>query len=870
MAREGDGNTIKIRSVGAGIGALLFSALFAVVFGLGGYHVGLKPLVHSLQTALQVRGWHPVQAEVLSVQLKTHRGSEGPTYEAQTRYRYQVAGKDYESTRVGLDALSNSDNIDDWHRQWVGRLQTAQAAGQRITVWVNPDDPSQSLIDRSVRWSLQIFRLPFALVFTGVGLVAAWFFLRTLLGLFKPADSASEERGSDFAQAHGFEGVSQSKGGVSGGSSGAIWLFTIFWCGIAFPMAALFWTTSGTPWFAKAFISIFVVVGLALLAFSVRQTYLGWRYAGSSLTTLPSHPRAGHPVEVTLLLPARAAATYPQGQGLQLRLAHYRVDESSSGSPERCVESFTEVARVQPTADGGLRLVARFAVPPDAPPHGSRRSGERVDWRVEMLPTPGGTAELSYELPVQAAQHTSNSEASSDRFDRRAAWKQVVPIVPLSEQEGAEEEIPLVLPPSVTLQESSQAWQYEFTQSGWRWAAGLVLAGLALEAGVNGRLGIHGLLLPRGVLAAVGWTALVAFALHAATRRWTLTVHDEGITACRHSWLWSRADLVPGDASRSLVHKLLYSTGSGASEQRYHAVYARDAAGALVRLTPGLGGEGAATTLGQSVARAWSHRRGRFAAGMQRSGRVQHSRPALGALVVLALVAWWFWVPAPSNTAHRTAAAEGVSRGAAESATSYSAVDERLLDAQDAGDATALRGALAEGANPNLLAPNGSSMLMLAAHRGQLEHIDALLSAGAQPDLRQTQKDSERGDTALLRAFYGGHLAAARRLVQAGASLAARNRWDWGAVHMAAQSGCVPCLQWLAEQGQSLDEPAPASRGETPAMLAAAKGRVQALEWFELQGVDLWRKDPHGKNALDWARFGQQQEAERWLAQRQR
>ena len=124
----------------------------------------------------------------------------GPTYEAQTRYRYQVAGKDYESTRVGLDALSNSDNIDDWHRQWVGRLQTAQAAGQRITVWVNPDDPSQSLIDRSVRWSLQIFRLPFALVFTGVGLVAAWFFLRTLLGLFKPADSASEERGSDSGE----------------------------------------------------------------------------------------------------------------------------------------------------------------------------------------------------------------------------------------------------------------------------------------------------------------------------------------------------------------------------------------------------------------------------------------------------------------------------------------------------------------------------------------------------------------------------------------------------------------------------------------------------------------------------------------------
>ncbi|AFU47072.1 ankyrin [Acidovorax sp. KKS102] len=161
-------------------------------------------------------------------------------------------------------------------------------------------------------------------------------------------------------------------------------------------------------------------------------------------------------------------------------------------------------------------------------------------------------------------------------------------------------------------------------------------------------------------------------------------------------------------------------------------------------------------------------------------------------------------------------------------------------------------------------------MLMLAAHRGQLARVEALLQAGAQPDLRQTAKDSERGDTALLRAFYGGHLVVAQRLVQAGASLQARNRWDWGPVHMAAQSGCVPCLDWLKEQGQSLTEPAPASRGETPAMLASAKGKVAVLRWLDEQGVDLSQKDPHGKSALDWARWGGQQAAQEWLGQRAR
>ena len=52
-------------------------------------------------------------------------------------------------------------------------------------------------------------------------------------------------------------------------------------------------------------------------------------------------------------------------------------------------------------------------------------------------------------------------------------------------------------------------------------------------------------------------------------------------------------------------------------------------------------------------------------------------------------------------------------------------------------------------------------------------------------------------------------------------------------------------------------------------MLAAAKGRIPVLQWLEQQRVDLWGRDPHGKNVLDWARFRQQQETEQWLLKRQ-
>ncbi len=865
MAREAS-TAAKTGTLGARLLVLVFSAVFAVAFGAGGYVVGLKPLARTLWAAWEVRSWHPLQAEVLGAELKRHSDSDGTTYHVQARYRYEFAGRQYEGTRIGLDPQGSADNISDWHQRWHGQLQSAQARGARITIMVDPRDPSQSLIDPSIRWPLQVFRLPFALVFTGVGLAAAWVFVYTLLGLGKSREEDEEGSGGLSGQAAGTSPVALPKGSV-GGPLGVIWFFTFFWCGISWPMAAMLWTNPQAPWFAKAFISVFVMVGVALVALAARQTQMAWRYAGAALTALPARPRAGHPVELTLLLPERAAA-YQTGQALQLRLAQYRVDESSSGSPERCVESFIEAARVQPTADGGLRLSARFDVPHDAPPHGAQRSGERVDWRLELLHSLGGAVELTYDLPVQAAPRSfEGGDDLPDRFDRRASWKQVVPIAPLSEERG-EDEGPLPLPPSVTLQETREAWYCEFSQGGWRWAAGLVLAGLALEAAINGRLGFQGLAPPSGFFSAAAWMALAAFALHAATRRWTLAVQDDGIVVRRRSWLWSRAQALPGPASQALVHKLLHSTGSGTSEHLYYAVYARGADGALVRLTPGLSGDAAATAVGQSIAQAWQHRQGRFAAGMQRPMLAEHSRPAWGALLVLALLAWWIWSPRAAGTAPRTPVAQ--TSVPATPSVSYSAVDGPLLDAQNAGDARALQAALAAGANPNLLAPNGSSVLMLAAHRGQLEHIGLLLAAGAQPDLRQTQKDSERGDTALLRAFYGGHLAAAQRLVQAGASLSARNRWDWGPVHMAAQSGCIPCLDWLAAQGQPLDEPALASRGETPTMLAAGRGRVPALQWFAARGIDLARKDTHGKTALDWARFKQQAEAEQWLLERMR
>ncbi|CAN7304456.1 DUF3592 domain-containing protein [Acidovorax sp. LjRoot129] len=860
-------------------GALMISAVFAVAFGLGGYFAGLQPLAQTLQTAWQVRSWQPVPARVLSAEVRQRSDSEGgTTYEVQARYRYQFSGASHDGARVGLEPPGHSDSDHDWHQQWHRRLQTAQAANQSITVRVNPRNPTQALIDPAVRWQLQIFRVPFALVFTGVGVAAAWVFVLVLLGrgnVFGMGPTTTEGRSAQPAQ---------PKSSLHG-TAAAAWFFTFFWCGIAFPMAAMVWSQKAAPGWAKGFISIFVMVGVVLLYVTVVQTRKVWQYRGSAFTARPRQPQAGAVVQTTLQLPARAVAQAPvqpqrydsadaAKQPLRLQLAQYRVDESSSGSPERRVQVVDGATVLQPTSEGGVQLVAQFEVPPDAAAHGALRSRERVDWRVELLDA-AGAVELSYPLPVQAAPPGPQGTAADDRFDRwvAAGVMREEPILIPEElgRDSAEDDGAMAhWPPGAVLQEGLDALQIRFSQHAWRWCAAVALVVMAAEWLINGRVGADGVVLPRS-LGGVGLTvALLAFALHAATRHWTLWVQDDGIVSQRGSWLWSTLKTAPGDATKAMVHKLLFSVGGGGNSNEFRAIYARNSQGAMVRLTPGLPGAQAANAVGQVIAQAWSDRRGRFAAGGTRPLQRDGSRPAWGWVLMAGLLLALWWGPLVQPPTQGRPLGGATSAPTAAPVRVWAAVDTRLLDAQDAGDAAALEQALRDGANPNLVADNGSSMLMLASSRGQLAHVNLLLRAGAHPDLRQTQKDSERGDTALLRAFYGGHLAVALRLVQAGASLQARNRWDWGPVHMAAQSGCVPCLQWLGEQGQALDDPAPASRGETPAMLAAARGHIEVLTWLENAGVDLLRRDPHGQRAVDWARFGKQSDAERWLMEPQR
>jgi hypothetical protein len=600
--------------------AWILSLLMALALAGLGVHFGVLPLARTLSAAWAVRQWVAVPAQVVSVSLDDHWDGEVTTYRVLTRYRYTLQGQTHEATRVGLDASAARDNLGDWHRQWHNRLAQAQAQGQTVTAWVNPRQPDQALLDPNLRWPLLWFRLPWAVLFLALAWAAWRGGRRWRPGghAANPADPAPEPE----------DLVRRQQAGIG--------LFTVFWCGLAFPVVGIVWS-NGAPWSTKAFSLLFLAVGVALLAYSLRLAWWAWRMASTRVRCLPARPRAGEGVVVSLTVPLRALAALA-GTPSPVRLVQYRVDDSGSGVSERLVQTVPLALSRRPALHEGEEWRAHGVLPPDAPDHGGRRAGERVDWRLEIL-GPKGQVLVSHNVPVQAAHWPVAHDTAHDAPDPRARWRHEEPI-PLDEADPRlHGDHPPVLPAHVVGREGPDGWQWQFGQRMWRvfaWMqAALLLWALSAWWPEAVRRGAWG-----------GWRFLVlavlcAGVLHAATRRWTLTVHDQGVTVQASSWMWFRSRTVPLAALDHLFHKLLFLVGGGAHEKPYHALYTRtaEAGGARThRLTPGLLGAEAAVRVAWVLGWCRRQRAGRFTAGVLKPPEPTAWRPGLGGLLWVALL----------------------------------------------------------------------------------------------------------------------------------------------------------------------------------------------------------------------------------------
>jgi len=135
----------------------------------------------------------------------------------------------------------------------------------------------------------------------------------------------------------------------------------------------------------------------------------------------------------------------------------------------------------------------------------------------------------------------------------------------------------------------------------------------------------------------------------------------------------------------------------------------------------------------------------------------------------------------------------------------------------------------------------GRTPLMMAAYRGNVTILRALLDAGARVDAV-----SDTGDTALCEAVSSKQRKALALLVSRGADV--NQPAMFTPLYHAASDGNVPLARWLLEQGAQVD--APIWTGTTALMAAAAAGSGSLVALLLAHGANPKRKDRNQQTAL--------------------
>ena len=373
----------------------IFMAVFALPFFATGVWM-LWSVSSTFYDAFRMNNWVQVEAQLLDGGYSSHRGDDSYTYEAYARYRYTVQGQTFVAERVGISG--GSDNIGSYQQQIGSNLSRAHASGESILVYVNPDDPSQAIIDRGIRWGMVGFKSIFLFVFGGVGLGLLILIWRSP----KPKDKTAP-RFADSPWLLDDDWQTATIKSSSKASMYAVWGFAIFWNLVSSYLPFVMYDEVVNKGNMLALVGLlFTAVGIGLIAWAVNRT-LEWKRFGPTPVTLDPFPgsiggHVGGTIDMTL--------PFDANHEFQLTLTNIRSYVSGSGKNrsrnEKAEWQDIIVAHAESTG-GGTRLTFRFDVPEGLDESDAEREETYYIWRLALSAELDGTdLDRSYDIPVYA------------------------------------------------------------------------------------------------------------------------------------------------------------------------------------------------------------------------------------------------------------------------------------------------------------------------------------------------------------------------------------------------------------------------------------------------------------------------------------
>jgi len=136
---------------------------FFLSAALIGLYVWLLAFILPAIHASQAQKWAQVPCVVTSSGVESHPGEDSASYQPVIEYRYWFAEREYRSARYSFPTRSSSEYAD------ARAIIDQYPAGAERYCWVNPNDPSQAVLNRDVHTEAVSVLIPPLFIALGIG-----------------------------------------------------------------------------------------------------------------------------------------------------------------------------------------------------------------------------------------------------------------------------------------------------------------------------------------------------------------------------------------------------------------------------------------------------------------------------------------------------------------------------------------------------------------------------------------------------------------------------------------------------------------------------------------------------------------------------
>jgi hypothetical protein len=363
----------RAKQTGGGTALRIAGIFFALIGGLFTYLMWLRPWLDTRAST----NWIEKPCVIRSSGLKTHSGGDGgPTYSIDITYAYVIDGEEFIGTRYDFTNSTSSS------RGWRKRVVDAYPPGRKTVCYVNPDDPLDSVLLREMSSDAWFGLLGGVFVLVGVGLFIGG-------GVAKQRAKSSGARtplsGAEVRDFHGSVGnVVPVPGGPTTLKPAAsplasfivLLVIGLFWNGLIWGILL----ATNPPTAAKVFLSIFVLIGLGLLAAAVHQ-FLALFNPRPSLQANASAVRLGETLDLrfsfsgrvqritrlTVTLQGEEVATYRRGTDTKTDRHIFRQSRLLDTTDKTCIQSGT----------------VTLTIPADSM-HSFDAPNNKIEWKIEL------------------------------------------------------------------------------------------------------------------------------------------------------------------------------------------------------------------------------------------------------------------------------------------------------------------------------------------------------------------------------------------------------------------------------------------------------------------------------------------------------